>query len=70
MIAVESDDLQNSARSAASFVSAGDEGQERGETTGVRHHGGGRHGTPPVPDPDTYLFAKKELRKAVLEHYR
>jgi hypothetical protein len=41
---------------------------EKGETSGA--HDPERHGRPQSSDPDTYLHAKKKLKKAVLEHYR
>jgi hypothetical protein len=42
--------------------------QAKAETGSIREDG--RHGSARHTDPDNYLYAKKKLKKAVLEHYR
>ncbi|KAF7763567.1 hypothetical protein Agabi119p4_8104 [Agaricus bisporus var. burnettii] len=45
-------------------------GKPNGEGSGARNHDTGQHDVPQLSELDHYLYAKKNLKKAALEHYR
>lgn len=62
--------MWRSARSVAPSVHIPMEDQEGRQADHVRHYDTSRRSLSIPSDPDDYLYAKKKLKKAVLEHYR